>query len=432
MSCVDKNQQVPMAKMSREQLQQFLAEQQKAYKAFQDLGLKLDMSRGKPCTEILDQSNGLYAGMTEFKDASGQDVRNYGGLTGIPEARALFSEIFGVPADQVIMGGSSSLDLMFDMIGMDYVRGVGAGQKPWDGQKIKFLCPSPGYDRHFTLCEYFGIEMITIPMLADGPDMDMVESLVKDDASIKGIWCVPMYSNPDGITYSDEVVRRLAAMPTAAEDFRIFCDCAYVLHHLYPNDRDHLLNMYQACAEAGHADRIYMFASTSKVTTAGGGLSAMAMSPANCDWVSKQMAMRAICYDKVNMLRHCRFLPNLAAVDKLMMEHAEILRPKFQTVDSILEKELAPLQVCRWMKPKGGYFISFYAPKGCAKRIVALCKEAGVVLTGAGASYPYGKDPDDSNIRLSPSFPTIPELEQAMELFCVAVKICAAEKMLAE
>jgi len=274
--------------------------------------------------------------------------------------------------------------------------------------------------------------MITVPMLAEGPDMDMVEQLVKDDESIKGIWCVPMYSNPDGITYSDDVVRRMAAMPTAAKDFRIFCDCAYVLHHLYKDDRDHLLNMYDACAAAGNPDRIYMFASTSKVTIAGGGLSAMAMSPANFEWTQKQMSMRAICYDKVNMLRHCRFLPDMEAIDKLMMEHAEILRPKFEAVDRILEEKLAPMQIGRWMKPKGGYFISFYTPEGCAKRVVALCKEAGVVLTGAGASYPYGKDPSDSNIRLSPSFPSVPELEQAMQLFCVAVKYAAAEKMLAE
>ena len=420
--------------MSKTELEQLHQELLQAYKQFQDRGLKLDMSRGKPSKEILDQSAGLFAAMDDLQSETGIDTRNYGNLPGLPEARRLFSEaFFQVPAEQIIVGGNSSLTLMFDTIGRAFIRGILPGMTPWSKlDKVKFLCPAPGYDRHFLICEYYGIEMITIPLLADGPDMDQIEKLVADDPTIKGIWCVPTYSNPDGVSYSDEVVRRLAKMPVAAEDFRIFWDNAYCVHHLYGANRDHVLNIYDECAAVGNEDRPYLFSSTSKVTIAGSGICAMAMSPTNYAWAIKNLNAQAIGFDKVNQLRHCRFLPNSEAVEKLMERHAQVLRPKFAMVEEMLNRELADWQLARWTKPKGGYFVSFYAPEGCAKRIVSLCKEAGVVMTGAGATYPYGKDPQDSNIRIAPTMPTAEELATAMELFCLVVKLTAVEKALAE
>ena len=420
--------------MTKEELETLHKELLTAYQSFQDKGLKLDMSRGKPGRDVLDQSNAMFEGMHDFLSETGIETRNYGDLAGLPEARRLFGEAFlQMPAEQIIMGGTSSLTLMFDTIGRAFIRGVLPGMTPWGKlEKVKFLCPAPGYDRHFLICEYYGIEMITIPMTAEGPDMDRVEQFVAEDPTIKGIWCVPMYSNPDGITYSDQVVRRLAAMPTAAEDFRIFWDNAYCVHHLYGANRDHLLNIYTACAEAGCPDRPYMFASTSKVTVAGGGLSAMAMSPDNYAWTMKNLGVQSICFDKVNQLRHCRFLPDAVAVEKLMDRHAQVLRPKFAVVQETLSSELEDWDIAHWTNPKGGYFISFYAPEGCAKRIVARCKEAGLIMTGAGATYPYGKDPQDSNIRIAPTLPSVEELAVAMELFCLVVKLVAVEQKLAK
>lgn len=419
-----------MTEMNKSQLEQVKMQQEQAYAAFKERGLKLNMARGKPCTQQLDLSRDLLQGMTAFKDSAGDDTRNYGGLTGIPEARALFGEIMGVAPARVIMGGSASLNLMYDMISRAYTHGVLPGQQPWCRQgQVKFLCPSPGYDRHFAITEHFGIEMITVAMTEAGPDMDQVEALAQDPA-VKGIWCVPMYSNPDGVTYSDDTVRRLAALNPAAPDFRIFWDNAYCLHHLDPADKDHLLNIYDACEAAGHEDMVYMFSSFSKVTLAGGSISAMAMSPANYAWVEKQLGVQTISYDKVNQLRHCRYLPDLAAVEALMSKHGAILKPKFELVLAMLDESIAPLGVATWHRPKGGYFVSFNALPGTAKRIVGLCKEAGVILTGAGATYPYGKDPLDSNIRIAPSFPPLEELRQAMELFCHAVMLATAEKLL--
>jgi len=423
-----------LSSMSQVELEQLHEELLAQYKDFQGRGLKLDMSRGKPGKEVLDHSNALFAAMENYTNETGIDTRNYGNLAGLPEARRLFSEAFlDMPAEQIIVGGNSSLTLMFDTIGRAFVRGVLPGMTPWGKlEKVKFLCPAPGYDRHFMICDYYGIEMIPIPLLEDGPDMDQIESLVAADASIKGIWCVPMYSNPDGVTYSDDVVRRLAAMPTAAEDFRIFWDNAYCVHHLYGANRDHVLNIYKECEKVGTTDRPYLFASTSKVTIAGGGICAMAMSPANLEWAMKNLNVQAIGFDKVNQLRHCRFLPNAEAVEALMERHAEVLRPKFALVLEMLGKELTEWEIARWTNPKGGYFISFYGPEGCAKKIVSLCKEAGVVMTGAGATYPYGKDPQDSNIRIAPTLPPAEELATAMELFCLVVKLCAVEKALAK
>lgn len=422
-----------LAEMDKSQLEAMKAELEERYREFKSRGLKLNMARGKPSSAQLDLSNGLLDALKgdSMKDADGADVRNYGGLNGIPEARALFGEIFDMPADQVIIGGSASLNLMYDTISRAFLHGVLPGSTPWSKvEGIKFLCPAPGYDRHFSICETFGIEMIPVELRADGPDMDTVEKLLAADDKIKGMWCVPMYSNPDGVTYSDEVVKRIGALKPAAKDFRIFWDNAYCLHHLDRNNRDYLYNIYTACQAAGNEDMVYMFASTSKITFAGGGISAMAASPANIKFTSDQLNIQTISYDKVNQLRHCRFFPNLAAVEAHMDKHAAIMKPKFQIVVDTLEKEIAPLDIAHWHNPKGGYFVSFFAMDGCAKRIVALCKEGGVVLTGAGATYPYGNDPHNSNIRIAPSLPPEAELIQAMELFCLAVKLASVEKLL--
>lgn len=424
-----------LADMDKSQLQAMKADLEKQFGEFKARGLKLNMARGKPSSAQLDLSMGLLHALDgcSLKAADGTDVRNYGGLNGIPEARALFGEILGMPADQIIIGGSASLNLMYDTISRAFLHGVLPGSTPWskvDG--IKFLCPAPGYDRHFSICQSFNIEMIPVPLKEDGPDMDIIEKLLAADDTIKGIWCVPMYSNPDGITYSDEVVKRFAALKPAAKDFRIFWDNAYCMHHLDPNNPDHLYNIYDACKAAGNEDMVYMFASTSKITFAGSGISAMAASPANIEFTSKQLNIQTISYDKVNQLRHCKFLPNKAAIEAHMAKHAAILKPKFQMVVETLEKEIAPLGVAHWHNPKGGYFVSFYGMDGTAKRTVELCKEGGVVLTGAGATYPYGKDPHDSNIRIAPSLPPVEELKQAMELFCIAVKLASVERLLSK
>ncbi|MDO4582130.1 MAG: aminotransferase class I/II-fold pyridoxal phosphate-dependent enzyme [Bacillota bacterium] len=420
-----------MQEMDKQQLQQLKGELEQAYAAFKARGLKLNMSRGKPSAEQLDLSAALLQPLSDFKDADGVDVRNYGGLTGIPEARRLFGELMDMPAEQVIIGGTASLNLMYDTIARAFLHGVLPGKTPWGKlDKVKFLCPAPGYDRHFAICESFGIEMLPIAMTAEGPDMDAVEKLAASDSAIKGMWCVPMYSNPDGITYSEAVVKRIAALKPAADDFRIMWDNAYGVHHLDANDRDHLANIYTACAAAGNEDMVYMYASTSKITFAGGGISAMAASPANIAYTVKQLGVQTISYDKVNQLRHCRFLPDKAAVDKHMARHAAVLKPRFDIVLQALAQQIAPLRIGEWHQPKGGYFVSYYALPGTARRIVELCKQGGVELTGAGAAYPYKNDPDDSNIRIAPSYPSVDELKQAMELFCIACKLAAAEKLL--
>ena len=403
----------------------------KHYQEIKAKNLSLNMTRGKPCTTQLDICRAIHEPLENYNYENGEDARNYGAVEGIPEARRLFGQVFGMDASQVIVGGCASLNLMYDTVCRAYIHGVLPDQEPWCKQgNIKFLCPVPGYDRHFAITESFGIEMVTVPMNEDGPDMDIVEALVSKDAQIKGIWCVPMYSNPDGITYSDEVVKRFASMKTAAPDFRIFWDNAYCVHHLDMENRDSLLNLYDECVKNGTEDRVYTFASTSKITFAGSGISAMAMSPANYAWTLKQMSIQVICNNNVNQLRHARFLPDMAAIEKTMSQHAEILRPKFRMVLDKLNTEIKPYGIARWHEPKGGYFVSFFSMDGCAKRIVSLCKEAGLQLTSAGATYPYGDDPRDSNIRLAPTYPDLAELEQAMELFCITVKMASLEKLI--
>ena len=419
--------------MSKQQLKEELQLLTKKYQEFKDMQLKLDMSRGKPSASQLAISDAILTSVTadNTKTADGTEARNYGGVDGIPEMKSLFGEIFGVDSKNVIICDNSSLHIMFDIIAQAMSTGL-AGETPWVMQgKVKFLCPSPGYDRHFAVTEYFGIENIMVPMTENGPDMDMVEELVKDP-SVKGIWCVPKYSNPDGVSYSDETVRRMAALKPAAKDFRVMWDNAYAVHHLYDDRRDEVLCLYQESKKFDNQDMVLMFASTSKITHPGSGVSALAASDRNIALIKKRLSFQTIGPDKVNQLRHARMFKNLADIDEHMKKHAEIIRPKFKIVLDALESELAPLGIGRWKHPNGGYFISYYAPKGCAKRTEALCKEAGLVLTPAGAAYPYGNDPMDSNIRIAPTFPPNDELQIAINLFCVAARLAYAEKLLAE
>ncbi len=421
--------------MSKDELLVLKNELEAEYKAFKDRNLKLDMSRGKPSKAQLDLSMGmmdvLHSG-TELSGIEGVDCRNYGVLDGIREAKELLSAISEVDPDKIIIYGNSSLNVMYDTVARSMTHGV-MGHTPWCKlDKVKFLCPAPGYDRHFTITEYFGIEMITIPMTPEGPDMDLVEKYVTEDEAVKGIWCVPKYSNPQGISYSDETVRRFAALEPAAPDFRIYWDNAYSVHHLYDDDQDVVLEILDECEKAGHPDMVYKFTSTSKISFPGSGIAAIATSPANIAEIKKQMAIQTIGHDKVNQLRHVRFFKDLNGVKEHMRKHAEILRPKFEIVIKTLEDNLGGLGIGTWTNPKGGYFISFDSMDGCAKAIVAKAKEAGVVMTGAGATYPYGKDPHDSNIRIAPSFPTVEELELAAQLFVLCVKLVSVEKLLSE
>lgn len=418
--------------MTREELLELreqLLLQEKAAKA---KGLSLDMSRGKPETAQLDMSMGMLEVVdanTDMKVDNGTDCRNYGVLDGINGAKAMMADMLGAAAENVIVYGNSSLNIMYDTVSRSYTHGV-MGSTPWCRlDKVKFLCPAPGYDRHFAITEYFGIEMITIPMKADGPDMDIVEQYVNNDDAVKGIWCVPMYSNPTGITFSDEVVRRFASLKPAAKDFRIFWDNAYCIHHLY-DEHDELLKLANECEKAGNPDIYYIFGSTSKVSFAGSGIAAVASSPANIAAIKKQMTIQTIGHDKINQLRHVLYFKNIDGMTEHMKKHAAIMRPKFDKVLEILDKELSGAGIARWSNPKGGYFISFDSMEGCAKEIVSKCREMGVVLTGAGATYPYGKDPKDSNIRIAPSFPTIAELETAVEIFVISVKLVSVNKLL--
>ena len=392
-------------------------------------GLSLNMSRGKPGKDQLDLSMPMLDALDSSSDINaegGVDCRNYGELTGIMEAKKLFATYMGVSTDEIIVVGSTSLTFMNDCVARAMLTGVLGSEKPWTKEeKVKFLCPVPGYDRHFSICQFLGIEMINIPTDADGPDMDMIEKLSADDPLIKGMWCVPKYSNPLGITYSDKTIRRMAALKPAAKDFRIFCDNAYAMHEVY---RDvPLLNPLTACKEAGNPNLIYLFGSTNKVTFPGAGVGFLAASAENIAFTTKQLSMQIISWDKLNMLRHVLFLKNPAGIRALMKKHAAIMRPKFDAVLQALEKELAGFGAGEWVKPDGGYFITFIAVKGCAKRIVALCKEAGVIMTDAGATHPYGKDPDDSYIRIAPSFPSLAELVSAMEVFCTASRLAVVE-----
>ena len=421
--------------LSKEELLSLKAQLEKEYEEAKGKGLKLDMSRGKPSIAQLDMGMdfmNIINADSDMKTESGEDVRNYGIVDGIPEAKRLMAEMMDVKAENVIICGNASLTIMYDTVSRSMTHGV-LGSTPWCRLPVvKFLCPAPGYDRHFAITEHFGIEMITVPMTPQGPDMDMVEKLAAEDESIKGIWCVPKYSNPQGYSYSDETVKRFAALKPAAKDFRIFWDNAYAVHHLYEDNQDEILDILSECEKAGNPDMVYEFASTSKVSFAGAGISAVAASKANLDAIRKNMTIQTIGYDKVNQLRHARYFKNLEGIKAHMKKHADIMRPKFEAVLSVLDEELSGLEIGSWTKPRGGYFISFDAMEGCAKAIVAKCKEAGVVLTGAGASYPYGKDPKDSNIRIAPSFPAPEEMAQATDLFVLCVKLVSVEKLLAE
>ncbi|MDE6538726.1 MAG: aminotransferase, partial [Ruminococcus sp.] len=403
------------------------------YNDFKALGLSLNMSRGNPCKEQLELSLGMLNVFDDgdFMSENGVDVRNYGMLDGIPEAKKFFADMIGVSDDEVIIFGNSSLNAMFWAVQTAYNKGI-LGEKPWaETEKPKFLCPVPGYDRHFKVTEFFGIEMINIPMTSTGPDMDMIENLVENDESIKGIWCVPQYSNPDGISYSDETVKRFANLKPLAKDFRIFWDNAYCIHHLTENPTI-ILNILDEAKKVGNEDMIYIFGSTSKITFPGAGVAVMGASKKNVDELKKYLGISIISYDKMNQLRHVKFFKDFKGMCEHMNKHREIIAPKFTHVCEALEKEIAPLGIGTWTVPQGGYFISFNAPNGCAKRIVQLCAEAGVTLTGAGATFPYGKDPDDKNIRLAPTYPSMDELKKAMELFIICVKLASAEKILSE
>lgn len=415
--------------MDSAQLQQELAAETAAYAQFKAKELHLDMSRGKPSPAQLDLSMDMLD-IHDYKGKTGIDARNYGNLEGMPEARSFFAELLGVQPCEVIAGGNSSLNMMFNLVELAWRKGFADSEKPWcKEEKVKFLCPAPGYDRHFRVTQDFGFELITVPMLHTGPDMDTVELLVKDPA-VKGIWVVPQYSNPDGYTCSDETVRRLASMPTAAKDFTIFWDNAYLVHHL--NDTpDMLLNIMDECKKAGTQNRVLEFCSLSKVTFPGAGVAAMAASEQNVAYILDNMMPMLISYDKFNQLRHVLYLKDAAGVAQHMKKHRAILEPKFSMVQRILKERLACCgRIAHWTKPNGGYFISLFVQPGCAKRTVQLCKQAGVVLTGAGAAYPYGIDPQDSNIRIAPTFPPVTELETASELLCVCVKIATLEQLL--
>lgn len=390
----------------------------------------LDMSRGKPCVEQLDISNKIYEEAQNFNfiSESGADCRNYGIIDGLPEMKKIFADILDVSEEEVILGDSSSLSMMYGVIEKAFNHGL-LNSSPWHRlDKVKFLCPSPGYDRHFAICELFNIEMITIPMDNDGPDMDMVEKLVAEDESIKGIWCTPMYSNPTGIIYSDEVVKRFANMKTKAKDFKIFWDDAYIVHHLYKEEK--LLNILSECKKAGNPDRVFIFASTSKISFPGSGVAAMACSVENAQYMKKLLSIQTIGPNKINHLLHARFFKDIDGVKAHMTKHAEILRPKFEMVIDIFEKNLRDLNIAQWTNPRGGYFISLDVPKGCAKQVVAKAQEAGVKLTGAGATFPYGKDPEDKNIRIAPTFPPIDELKQAIEVLCTCIELVVLNKIL--
>ena len=418
--------------MSKEELKQEFQSVQHTYEKLRAMHLSLDMSRGKPGFDNMDLSEKMFdlvGNDTGFKNISGIDCRNYGGLDGLTELKDLFANILELQPDQIIVGGNSSLNMMYDTISQAMTHGMGG--EPWCRQgKLRFLCPVPGYDRHFAITEYFGFEMIPVPMNEEGPDMDVVEELVQDKR-VKGIWCVPKYSNPEGVTYSDEVVRRMARLKPAAGDFRIFWDNAYAVHDLY-EEGDHLLNLYEECVKAGNPDLPIIFASTSKITFPGAGVAVEAASPNNVALLKGRMKYQTIGPDKLNQLRHARMFRTPGDLKRHMRRHAEILRPKFESVWNELDKQLTGTGIARWTHPRGGYFISLYVLEGCAKRVEELCANAGMILTPAGATYPYGIDPHDSNIRIAPSYPSVSEIENASVVLCTAVRYAALEKILAE
>ena len=420
----------PYAQLTAAERVQELSALCERYQNFQARGLSLNMARGKPGKAQLDLVSDMLTVLTDPADCMDGtvDVRNYGELTGIPSAKRLFADLLGTAPEEILVGGNASLNLMYDLIAKAYTHGLLHSQRPWSKEEtVKFLCPSPGYDRHFKISASFGMEMITVPMTAEGPDMDLVEEAVKDPA-VKGMWCVPKYSNPEGIVYSDAVVDRIAALRPAAPDFALMWDNAYCVHEIY-GEFVPFRDILTLCREQGNADMVYEFASTSKITFPGAGVAVMAASRDNQKYYESLLTFQTISYDKVNQLRHVRYLKDKAGVLALMQRHAAILAPKFTAVLDALRTEIAPLQIATWTEPKGGYFVSVNAMPGTAKRVVALMKEAGVILTGAGATYPYGKDPADSNIRIAPSLPPVEELQQAMEVFCLCLRIAALEKL---
>ena len=425
----------PYKELTKNELLTVKAALEEEYKTFESMGLKLNMARGKPgftqldlCEPMLDIINSA----SDMKTMMGNDTRNYGDLDGIGECRQLMADMMSVEKDNVIVCGNSSLNVMYDTISRSFTFGVN-GSTPWYKlDKVKFLCPVPGYDRHFKITETFGIEMINIPLYDNGPDMDMVEEYVNNDPAVKGIWCVPKYSNPTGISYSDDVVKRFAALKPAAEDFRIYWDNAYCIHHLYEDTQDEILNILDECEKAGNPNLVYIFSSTSKISFPGSGVSAIAASRENIDYILSLMTVQTIGHDKINQLRHARFFKDINGLNAHMKKHAELLRPKFAAVLDALESEIAGLEIGTWIKPRGGYFISFNSMPGCAKAIVAMCKDLGVVMTGAGATFPYGKDPEDSNIRIAPTFPSVEEMTVAAKVFVLCVKLVSVNKLLAD
>lgn len=418
-------------KIDSAHLKEIEADLKNRYYTFKSKNINLDMSRGKPCPDQLDLSLGLLdcLGHNSYKSAAGFDCRNYGCPDGLPEAKKFFADYLEVSPCEIIIGGNSSLNMMHDTVVRAMLHGVPGSKVPWGRlPSVKFLCPSPGYDRHFAICEYLGIEMITVPMLEDGPDMDLVEKLAASDSAIKGIWCVPRYSNPTGVTCSSQVVKRLARMKTKAPDFRIFWDNAYAVHHL-TDSPDTLDNILAACKEAGNPDRVYIFGSTAKISFAGAGVAMMASSETNINDLKKQIAIQTIGTDKINQLRHICFFKDMEGIRAHMKKHAAILKPKFDAVLSVLESQLGGKNIAQWSKPKGGYFISLDTMEGCAKEVVAMAQEAGVTFTKAGATYPYGKDPKDQNIRIAPSYPPVDELKQAIELLAICIQLVSIKKL---
>lgn len=412
-----------------------LTQLESQYEVFKGLGLKLDMSRGKPNTEQLDITEGMLGIIDKGSDCLAEnrlDCRNYGLLDGLPEAKKLFSDVYGIPAENILVGGNSSLNLMYDSIARAMLYGVVGSDAPWCTVKNrKFLCPAPGYDRHFAITESLGFELITVPMTPTGPDMDVVEKLVASDDSIKGIWCVPKYSNPEGVTYSDDTVRRFAAMKTAAKDFRIMWDNAYAVHDLV-DDGDKLLDIFAEAKKFGTEDRIFYFASTSKISFPGSGVAIMAASQPNLKQIKSIMTIQTIGADKLNMLRHVKYFVDADGVHRHMKLHASIIRPKFEIVLDSFETELGGRGIADWTKPKGGYFISLNVMRGTAKRVFELCKAAGLTLTQVGATFPYGIDPNDSNLRIAPTYPNNDDLRQACEVLCLCVRLAAVEKLIAD
>ena len=419
----------PFANLTNTEKETLRNSLQKDYDRICEKKLKLNMARGKPGKEQLDLVSGILTVLTKPEDcvSDGLDVRNYGNLSGLPEAKALFAEILDCKPEQCFIGGSASLQLMYDLIAKAYTHGLQHSPKPWSREPVvKWLCPAPGYDRHFGISRSFGMEMIPIPMTAEGPDMELVEELVKD-STVKGMWCVPKYSNPQGIVYSQKTIDRIAALRPAAPDFALIWDNAYCVHEVF-GEYLPFPDILRLCAAAGNADMVYEFASTSKITFPGAGISVMATSEANQSYLQSLITYQVISYDKVNQLRHVRFLKDKAHTLELMAKHAEILRPKFACVLDTLEKEIKPLGLASWESPKGGYFVSVNTLPGLAKRTLELCTAAGVTMTAAGATYPYGKDPADSNLRIAPSYPGLEELQQAIEIFCLCLKLAALEQ----